>query len=131
MGNFVMRAKALRKAISLAMSAVELDAEDIAVVADALDSWEPSGKHKKGELAKDGGTVYVCSKNVNKSDIRPSEDSEHWTAVLSGSTAPTWESGAKYKRGDQVAWPAGGTVWICQKNNTKEEPGTGGDWEAA
>ena len=131
MGNFVKRAKAMRKAISITMSAVELDAGDIAVVADAVGSWEPNGKYKKGELAKDGGTVYVCAKNVNKSDVRPSEDSEHWTAALSGSAAPTWDPGAKYKRGDQVAWPAGGTVWICRKNSTKEEPGTGGDWEAA
>lgn len=125
-------AKSLRKAIQLGLTSVTLESEDYAEIAPLIDPWVPNDKYKKGETVSDGGKVFSCVKNVNKSDVRPADDAEHWVEVnvSEGDTvkAPVWDSESKYKRGDVVTWPEDGPEYSCNKNNTKEEPGTGSDW---
>lgn len=119
--------KALRMAAQLAISAVELDDEDAAELSALADEWAPGGKFKKGMLVQDGGVLYRCVANVNKSDTPPSEDAVHWAevSVSQGDGIEVWSAGASYQKGARVHYPdADGPVYVSQKNNNDVEPGT-------
>lgn len=126
MDERIQAAKKLRKALQIALSAVELEPDDVADLAGVFDDFDPSQKYKKGEIAVDGGVAYVCLKTV-KSGARPSTDPDHWAKVDGSATdVPTWDAETAYNKGDRVHYPdAEGTVYVSQKNNnTGIEPGT-------
>lgn len=120
--------KALRKAVQLAMSAMELDADDIAGISSMVDPWQSGAKYKKGMLASENSAVYRCTANVNKSAIPPSEDADHWQrADLAGDGVEVWTAptGKGYQKGDRVHYPdSEGAIYVSQKNNNTVEPGT-------
>lgn len=145
----VKYAKALRKAIQLGLSAVELDEEDIAEISPLIDQWEPGAKYKKDMTVMDGSDVYSCIKNVNKSDVRPAEDVDHWVKVGGSSEQepeepdtpeepesdgiPVWEKPADsksgYRKGDRVHYPdASGPVYTSDANKNTDVPGESGAW---
>ena len=120
-------AKALRRAIQLGLTGVELDADDLAGLMPLIDPWEPGGKYKRGQYVTDEGKTWTCIKNVNKSDARPSADAEHWAeAAVSGDGVPVWTPEAVYSKGDRVHHPGeDGPVYVSQKNNCQNvEPGS-------
>lgn len=122
----IQAAKKLRKALQIALSAVELEPGDVADLAGVWDDFDPSAKYKKGEVAIDGGVAYVCLKTV-KSGAKPSTDPGHWAKVDGPTTeVPTWDAETAYSKGDHVRYPdAGGMVYVSQKNNNIGiQPGT-------
>ena len=122
----IQAAKKLRKALQIALSAVELEPGDVADLAGVWDDFDPSAKYKKGEVAIDGGVAYVCLKTV-KSGAKPSTDPDHWARVDGPTTeVPTWDADTAYNKGDHVRYPgADGTVYVSQKNNNVGiQPGT-------
>ena len=128
-------AKKLRKALQIALSAVELEPGDVADLAGVFDPFDPTQKYKKGEIATENGVAYVCTKTV-KSGALPSTDPGHWQLVPTGTeeggegetpepTIPEYDPEATYNKGDAVSF--GGVTWTCNKNNvTGVEPGSDG-----
>ena len=87
-------------------------------------------QYHKGDKVSFGGKHYVCDKN--NVTASPAEDPKSWVEVNTSeggdAKAPVWNAESKYKKGDVVTWPEDGPEYSCNKNNTKEEPGTGSDW---
>lgn len=125
--KYTQAAKKLRRALQVALSVVELDPDDVSELDILWDAFDPEQKYKKGMVAMDGGTAYICIKTV-KSGTLPSQDPGHWQQVLSGGdqpTVPEYDPDATYHKGDRVSW--NGSTWVCQKNNVQGiEPGTNG-----
>lgn len=120
--------RAMRKAIQLGVSNVELDADQAAAIVPMLDEWVSGGKYKKGDTCRYEEGVYRCAANVNKSETAPNQDADHWTRVdVAGDGVEVWTSasGKGYQKGDRVHYPdSDGAIYVSQKNNNKVEPGT-------
>ena len=134
----IQAAKKLRKALQIALSAVELEPEDVADLAGVFDPFDPTQKYKKGEICVYGGKAYVCLKTTKRGST-PDKDATHWAPFGSAETGPTdpEEPGADtydpektYHKGDTCVH--GGVTYVCQKNNvTGVEPGSDGKiWTA-
>ena len=131
-------AKKLRKALQIALSAVELEPEDVADLAGVFDPFDPTQKYKKGEICTYGGKTYVCLKTV-KRGITPDKDAQHWALFGGAATGPTdpeepsadtYDPEKTYNKGDTCVY--GGVTYVCQKNNvTGVTPGSDGKtWTA-
>lgn len=120
--------KQARKMLQLAMQSVELDPDDVAEISMFVDAWVPGAKYKKGMLASYDNAVWKCTGNVNKSETPPSEDVDHWSrADMAGDGIEVWTmpTGSGYMKGDKVHYPtASDPVYVSQKNNNYETPGT-------
>lgn len=126
-------AKKLRKALQIALSAVELEQEDVADLAGVFDPFDPAAKYKKGEICTYGGKTYVCLKTTKRGST-PDKDSTHWALFGSAATGPTdpeepsgdtYDPEKTYHKGDTCVY--GGVTWTCNKNNvTGVEPGSDG-----
>lgn len=126
-------AKKLRKALQIALSAVELEQEDVADLAGVFDPFDPEAKYKKGEICTYGGKTYICLKTTKRGST-PDKDTEHWAlfgSVATGPTDPeepsgdTYDPEKTYNKGDTCVY--GGVTWTCNKNNvTGVEPGSDG-----
>ena len=130
-GERIQAAKKLRKALQIALSAVELEPGDVAELGSAIfDPFDPSAKYKKGEICTYNGKSYICLKTV-KRGTTPDQDSEHWSEFGTTETEPTdpgtepegpeeptddtYDPEKTYNKGDTVVY--GGVTYVCQKNN--------------
>ena len=119
----IRAAKKLRKALQIALSAVELEPEDVADLAGVFDPFDPTQKYKKGEICVYGGKTYVCLKTTKRGST-PDKDSAHWALFGGAATGPTdpeepsgdtYDPEATYNKGDTVVY--GGVTYECLKNN--------------
>lgn len=128
----IQAAKKLRKALQIALSAVELEPDDVAELSGVWDSFDPTQKYKKGMIVESNGVAYICLKTV-KSGAAPSTDPTHWARVESSTgtegggtetpTVPEYDPEQTYRKGDEVMF--GGVKYTCNKNNvTGVEPGS-------
>lgn len=143
----IQAAKKLRKALQIALSAVELEPDDVAELSGVWDSFDPTQKYKKGMIVESNGVAYICLKTV-KSGADPATDAEHWARVGSSTgtegggetteptdpdagegggtetpTVPEYDPEQTYNKGDEVMF--GGVKYTCNKNNvTGVEPGS-------
>lgn len=126
-------ARKLRRAIQIALSAVELDEDDVTDMSSIFDEFDPSDKYKKGQVAMSGGSAYRCIKTTKGGDD-PAEDHEHWEPVGgssdTGQQADEYDPSKTYNKGDECSH--NGIRYSCLKNNvTGVEPGTDGRCWAA
>ena len=134
----IQAAKKLRKALQIALSAVELEPEDVADLAGVFDPFDPTQKYKKGEICTYGGKTYVCLKTTKRGST-PDKDAQHWALFGGAETGPTDPEGptepsgdtydpeATYNKGDTCVY--GGVTYTCQKNNVVGvTPGTDGKY---
>ena len=119
----IQAAKKLRKALQIALSAVELEPGDVADLAGVWDDFDPSAKYKKGEVCTYGGKTYVCLKTTKRGST-PDKDAEHWALFGGAATGPTdpeepsgdtYDPEKTYNKGDTCIY--GGVTYTCQKNN--------------
>ena len=122
----IQAAKKLRKALQIALSAVELEPGDVADLAGVFDPFDPTQKYKKGEICTYGGKTYVCLKTTKRGST-PDKDATHWALFGSAETGPTDPEGPTepsgdtydpektYNKGDTCVH--GGVTYTCQKNN--------------
>ena len=133
----IQAAKKLRKALQIALSAVELDDEDVAELGEAIfDPFDSDMKYKKGEICMSGGKAYICLKTT-KQGLDPSADPEHWSVFgdvtdpgQGGTDSPEPSGDATYNKGDSCVY--GGRPYTCLKNNVQGiTPGTDDKYWAA
>lgn len=115
-------ARKLRKALQIALSAVELDQDDIDEIGGVFDPFDVEAKYKKGEVCTFGGATYICLKTVKRGQT-PDVDTEHWAVFGASTTEPeepmgdTYDPEATYNKGDTCTF--GGVTYECQKNNVQ------------
>ena len=122
----IQAAKKLRKALQIALSAVELEPEDVADLAGVFDPFDPTQKYKKGEICVYGGKAYICLKTTKRGST-PDKDAQHWALFGGAATGPTdpeeptepsgdtYDPEKTYHKGDTCVY--GGVTYVCQKNN--------------
>lgn len=116
----IQAAKKLRKALQIALSAVELEPGDVTDLAGVFDPFDPEAKYKKGEICTYGGKTYVCLKTTKRGST-PDKDATHWALFGGAATGPTdpgsdtYDPEKKYNKGDTCVY--GGVTYTCQKNN--------------
>ena len=119
----IQAAKKLRKALQIALSAVELEPEDVADLAGVFDQFDPYAKYQKGGICTYGGKTYVCLKTTKRGST-PDKDATHWAPFGSAATGPTdpeepsgdtYDPEKTYHKGDTCVY--GGVTYTCQKNN--------------
>lgn len=131
----VTEAKKLRKALQIALSAVELDEEEVAELGGVFDPFDPDAKYKKGEICTFDGKNYICLKTTKRGET-PDKDAEHWAIFGTSATepeepdqggeqggaepepsVPEYDPDATYNKGDRCILD--GTTYECQKNNVQ------------
>ena len=131
-------ARKLRKALQIALSAVELDQDDIDEIGGVFDPFDVEAKYKKGMLCSFSGVTYICLKTTKRGP-NPDADPDHWAVFGASTTEPeeptdpgtepeepagdTYDPEATYNKGDTVVH--NGATYTCDKNNVRGiEPGT-------
>ena len=119
----IQAAKKLRKALQIALSAVELEPGDVEEIGSVFDPFDPYAKYKKGEICTYGGKTYICLKTTKRGST-PDKDAQHWALFGGAETGPTDPEGPSgdtydpektYHKGDTCVY--GGVTYVCQKNN--------------
>lgn len=119
----IQAAKKLRKALQIALSAVELESDDVADLAGVWDDFDPSAKYKKGEIVEYEGKTYICLKTTKRGST-PDKDARHWALFGGAATGPTdpeepsgdtYDPEKAYHKGDTCVY--GGVTYVCNKNN--------------
>ena len=119
----IQAAKKLRKALQIALSAVELEPGDVEEIGSVFDPFDPYAKYKKGEICTYAGKTYICLKTTKRGST-PDKDAQHWALFGGAETGPTDPEGPSgdtydpektYHKGDTCVY--GGVTYVCQKNN--------------
>jgi len=93
-------------------------------------NWAGVTRYKINDVAKDGGTLYICTTHHTSSNVSTIQtDQANWSVFVPGlEFEDSWDVGTFYQIGDLVTY--GGYTYLAKTNNNGKVPTTNtSDWE--